>query len=71
MTIVLLYLQSTSLQQNISPQAKRRKRICINVFTQQSEVIFSHRRQKLTLLHLFIDLFRKEIFPHSSEHLQG
>ena len=31
----------------------------------------AHRRPKLTLLHLFTDLFRKEIFPHSSEYLQG
>ena len=30
-----------------------------------------HGRQKLTLLHLFTNLFRKEIFPHSSEYLQG
>ena len=28
-------------------------------------------KQKLTLLHLFTDLFRKEILPHSSEYLQG
>ena len=34
------------------------------------ELIVSHRRPKLTLLHLFIDLFRKEILPHSSEYLQ-
>ena len=26
---------------------------------------------KLTFLHLFTDLFRKEILPHSSEYLQG
>ena len=31
----------------------------------------THRRQTLTLLHLFTDLFHKEIFPHSSEYLQG
>ena len=28
---------------------------------------FTHRRPKLTLLHLFTDLFRKDIFPHSSD----
>ena len=30
-----------------------------------------HKRPKLTLLHLFTDLLRKEILPHSSEYLQG
>ena len=33
--------------------------------------MLTHRKQKLTLLHLFTDLFRKEIFLHSSEYLQG
>ena len=31
----------------------------------------AHRRPKLTLLHLFTDLFRKEILSRSSEYLQG
>ena len=31
----------------------------------------THRRPKLTPLHLFTDLFRKEIVPHWSENLQG
>ena len=33
--------------------------------------IHKHIRQKLKLLHLLTDPFRKEIFPHSSEYLQG
>ena len=33
--------------------------------------LYIHRRQKLTFLHLFTGLFRKEIFPHSAEYLQG
>ena len=32
---------------------------------------YTCRRQKLTLLYLFTNLFRKEIFSHSSEYLQG
>ena len=35
------------------------------------EIYYAHRRQKFTLLHLFIGLFRKETCPHSSEYLQG
>ena len=35
------------------------------------EIYYAHGRQKLTLLHLFTGLFRKEICPHSSEYLQG
>ena len=31
----------------------------------------AHRRPKITLLHLFTDLSRKEILSHSSEYLQG
>ena len=34
------------------------------------EIYYAHARQKLTLLHLFTGLFRKEICPHSSEYLQ-
>ena len=30
----------------------------------------SHRKPKLTFLHLFTDLFSKEILPHSTEYLQ-
>ena len=41
------------------------KKIKINTLS------ISHRRQKLTRLHLFTDLVRKEIFPYSSEYLQG
>ena len=41
--------------------------VCTLLSTTES----THRRQKLTLLHLFINLFRKENFPHSSEYLQG
>ena len=33
--------------------------------------IDTHRRQKLTLLYLFTDLFCEEIVPHSSEYVQG
>ena len=35
------------------------------------EIYYAHRRQKLTHLHLFTGLFRKEICSHSSEYLQG
>ena len=31
----------------------------------------THRRQKLTLQHLFTDMFNKEIFAHSSYYLQS
>ena len=31
----------------------------------------AHRRPKVTLLHLFTDLFCKEILLHSSAYLQG
>ena len=41
--------------------------VCTLLSTTES----THRRQKLTILHLFINLFRKENFPHSSEYLQG
>ena len=29
--------------------------------------LYTHRRQKLTLLHLFTDLFHKQNFPQPSE----
>ena len=33
--------------------------------------LYTYRRQRLTLLHLFTDVLSKEICLHSSEHLQG
>ena len=33
----------------------------------QSAQLFTHRRQTLTLLHLFTDLFHKEILQNSTE----
>ena len=32
------------------------------------EIYYANARQKLTLLHLFTGLFRKEICPRSSEY---
>ena len=35
------------------------------------KLIYPHRRQMLTFLHIFTNLFRREIFPHSPEYLQS
>ena len=43
--------------------------MCFPLF--KMNVLIGHRRQKLTILHLFTDLFHKEIFPRSLEYLQG
>ena len=43
-----------------------RKEIAV-AYLQTINVTSTHRRQKLTVLYLFTDLFHKEIFPHSSE----